>query len=287
MKRNKKRREISPKYSLLIMFLICVVLIGATRATNGVSSGIGTVVAEAVIVPMQKGMNRLGGVFSNITANWKSKKDLVDENKELNSKIKSLKSQLDQVEVDQKELSELQKLYKLDRSYKEYDKVAASVIGKDSGNWFSTFLINKGKKSGIKIGMNVISDGGLVGIVTDAGQNYSKIRSIIDDHSEVSAVAVSTQDLLMVNGSLKSMDQKQMIEFSDLRYSPNSKVKTGDKLVTSSISSKYLKGIPIGYITEIKTDNGQLTKSGHLVTIVDFNHLEHVLVIKKLKTTTE
>ena len=91
----------------------------------------------------------------------------------------------------------------------------------------------------------------------------------------------------MVNGSLKSMDQKQMIEFSDLRYSPNSKVKTGDKLVTSSISSKYLKGIPIGYITEIKTDNGQLTKSGHLVTIVDFNHLEHVLVIKKLKTTTE
>lgn len=287
MKRNKKRREIPPKYSLLIMFLICVVLIGATRATNGVSSGIGTVVAEAVIVPMQKGMNRLGGVFSNITANWKSKKDLVDENKELNSKIKSLKSQLDQVEVDQKELSELQKLYKLDHSYKEYDKVAASVIGKDSGNWFSTFLINKGKKSGIKIGMNVISDGGLVGIVTDAGQNYSKIRSIIDDHSEVSAVAVSTQDLLMVNGSLKSMDQKQMIEFSDLRYSPNSKVKTGDKLVTSSISSKYLKGIPIGYITEIKTDNGQLTKSGHLVTIVDFNHLEHVLVIKKIKTTTE
>ena len=123
MKRNKKRREIPPKYSLLIMFLICVVLIGATRATNGVSSGIGTVVAEAVIVPMQKGMNRLGGVFSNITANWKSKKDLVDENKELNSKIKSLKSQLDQVEVDQKELSELQKLYKLDIPIKNMIKL--------------------------------------------------------------------------------------------------------------------------------------------------------------------
>ncbi len=52
------------------------------------------------------------------------------------------------------EFERLQELYKLDQNYAEYEKTAAHVIGKDAGNWFGTFTIDKGSKDGIEVNMN-------------------------------------------------------------------------------------------------------------------------------------
>ena len=49
----------------------------------------------------------------------------------------------------------------MDQTYADYEKVAANVIGKDAGNWFSVFLIDRGSNDGISVGMNVLADGGL------------------------------------------------------------------------------------------------------------------------------
>ena len=59
----------------------------------------------------------------------------------------------------------------------------------------------------------------------------------------------------------------------------------GDKIVTSSISDKYLPGILIGYISSLDVDSNNLTKSGLITPAVDFEHLEEVLVVTKLKQT--
>ena len=170
----------------------------------------------------------------------------------------------------------------MDQTWSDYDKVAANVVGKDAGNWFSLFLIDRGSKDGVEVGMNVIADGGLAGIVTEVGQNYAKVRSIIDDNSNVSAKNLSTSDLCIVSGSLKTMNENQMIDFSDLRDKKD-QAKEGDQIVTSNISDMFLEGIPIGYITDISADANNLTKSGHIATIVDFEHLDDVFVIKQVK----
>ena len=60
-------------------------------------------------------------------------------------------------------------------------------------------------------------------------------------------------------------------------------VSVGDKIVTSNISDKYLPGILIGYITEINIDANNLSKSGYLKPVVDFEHLSEVLVIMQQK----
>ena len=170
----------------------------------------------------------------------------------------------------------------MNQTWSDYDKVAANVVGKDAGNWFSLFLIDRGSKDGVEVGMNVIADGGLAGSVTEVGQNYAKVRSIIDDNSNVSAKNLSTSDLCIVSGSLKTMNENQMIDFSDLRDKKD-QAKEGDQIVTSNISDMFLEGIPIGYITDISTDANNLTKSGHIATIVDFEHLDDVFVIKQVK----
>ena len=57
-------------------------------------------------------------------------------------------------------------------------------------NWFSTFTIDKGSKDGIAADMNVMAGSGLVGIVTEVGPTWAKVRSIIDDSSNVSAMVL-------------------------------------------------------------------------------------------------
>lgn len=156
--------------------------------------------------------------------------------------------------------------------------MAANVIGKSSGNWFSYFTIDKGTDDGIEVDMNVIAGSGLVGIVTDVGPNYAKVTSIINDTAQVSGMVTTTSDNLIVNGSLQNMNENMVIEFSNLNDSDN-KVAVGDPVVTSYISDKYQQGILIGYISSLSTDSNNLTKSGTITPAVDFEHIEEVLVI--------
>ena len=167
-------------------------------------------------------------------------------------------------------------------TYSDYNKVSATIIGKDPGNWFQNFTINVGENDGITKGMNVISDEGLCGIVIETGPNYSKVKSIIDDLSAVSSMVLSTSDNCIVSGSLTSMDSDGTIEFSNLR-DDNDRVVVGDQIVTSYISSEYLPGILIGYIQEIHRQSNNLTKAGKLTPVVDFERLKYVFVITDLK----
>ena len=158
------------------------------------------------------------------------------------------------------------------------------MIAKGTSNWFNTFTIDKGSKDGIKADMNVIAGSGLVGIVTDVGKNYAVVRSIIDDNSNVSGMMLSTNDNCIVSGNLKSMTESNMILFSNLE-DVDHKVSTGESVITSNISDKYLPGLLIGYVTEVTDDNNNLTKSGKITPVVDFKHLQDVLVITQLKET--
>ena len=178
------------------------------------------------------------------------------------------------------------KVKKLDQKYPSYDKVAANVIGKDGGNWFTNFTIDKGSNDGIEVDMNVIAGSGLVGIVTDVGPNYAKVSAIINDTIKVSGMVTTTSDNLIVNGSLQNMNENMVIEFSNLNDKDN-KVAIGDPVVTSYVSNRYQQGILIGYISTLTMDSNNLTKSGTITPAVDFEHIEEVLVILNKKQTAE
>ena len=279
---RKKKKKFSVKYILLIMTVFCIIVIGCSSAYNMSSGAVGKI-AGHVIIPMQKGLNKVGSVLHIQKEDFTSKKELQKENDDLKEQVASLEERLNRTALEQSELEKLRKLYDMDQSY---EKAAANVVGKDASNWFDTFIIDKGSNAGIEIGNNVIADGGLVGIVTDVGSNYAKVRSIIDDASNVSATDVATSDNCIVSGSLKSMNERQQLEITDLKDSDD-QVKAGDQIVTSNISDRYLPGIPIGYITDITQDSSSLTKTGYLATIVDFEHLDKVLVIKQVKDYSE
>lgn len=277
---KKNQSSFSSKYLLLILSVVCILLMGLSLVTDKVNGPL-RFVANYTIVPMQNGINTVGTWMSDLTKNLDTLKELQSENDSLKAEINDLTMKINLLEQDKEELTRLRELYKLDQYYSDYKMVGARVTANDSGNWFRSFVIDKGKKDGIKIDMNVMAEGGLVGIVTEVGANWSRVRSIIDDASNVSALVLSTSDTCIVNGDLTLM-QDGKIRFEQL---PNNEteIKVGEPIVTSHISNKYLQGILIGYINEIHEDANNLTRSGYIVPAVDFQHLQEVLVITSTK----
>lgn len=208
-------------------------------------------------------------------------KKLAKENEKLKEQVDELTAKNNNLSQQQEEVERLRALYELDQEYSEYEKIGAQVIGKDSGNWYDTFIINRGTEDGVEVDMNVIADGGLVGIVTNTGKDWATVRSIIDDSSNVSASVTSISQNCIVTGDLQMMDEGK-IRFIQLTDKEN-QVQEGDKVVTSSVSSKFLKGILIGYVSEVEDDANNLTKTGTIIPAVDFENIQEVLVIKQLK----
>lgn len=283
--RRRSKAVFPAKYLLLIMSGICVVAMLVSFTLN-ISGGPLHAAAGYVFIPMQEGINQVGTWFSDKADNLKQLSDVMAENEELKKQVDSLTAELNTVKLEQYELDNLRELYDLDQKYPSYEKVAANVIGKDSGNWFNTFTIDKGSEDGIEVDMNVMSGSGLVGIVTEVGPNYAKVTTIINDTSKVSGMVSTTSDNLIVSGSLQNMNENMVIEFDNLN-DKDDEVAVGDPVVTSYVSYDYQQGILIGYISSIEMDSNNLTKSGTITPVVDFEHIEEVLVILNKKQTTE
>lgn len=281
--RYNKKRDIPSKYILYALSFVCVVLFFVSLIVN-IEGGPLQRVADYIFVPMQKGMNQSGSWIKDKANDFKTLGEVLEENKRLQEQVNSLTEQITNNKLKQYELDNYRELLNLDSQYGEYEKIAAHVIARDTDNWFSSFTIDKGKKDGISTGMNVIAGCGLVGIVTDVGEHFAKVRSIIDDTSNVSAMVLTSKDNFTISGNLQMMNEENLLPFSGLR-DQNDEVKLGDPVVTSYVSDRYKQGILIGYIYSIEENSNHLTKSGTITPVVDFQHLQEVLVITQIKDT--
>ena len=267
------------KYMLIVLTVLCIVLIVLSSIESGYINPLRNAVGY-VLVPIQKGINSVGTGIYNAVSDAESLRNASRENQELRAQIDTLLEENNRLKSDTLELARLRELYQLDQDYLQYPKVAARVIAKDSEKWFQVFRIDKGSADGIEPDMNVLCGGGLLGIVTDVGANYATVRSIIDDESRVSAMSQVSADTCIVAGDL------QLFEDGRLRISnidKNAGISDGDAIVTSNISTKFLPGILIGYAADIQVDAQQLTKSGTLIPVADFDNLQEVFVITQKK----
>ncbi len=281
---NKKTIAFLPKhvFFLLLFFTVAIVFV-SYRFPNlllPVRNGV-----ESVVVPMQRGINVVGRSISDKLEALGNLKNLQAENEELKARVEALTMQNQLVSQEKYELNSLQELYELDVKYPDYKKVAARIIARESNGWYNIFTIDKGSEDGIKENMNVMAGNGLVGIVISVRKNSATIRSIIDDNSKVSGMFLKTSDTCIVSGDLNSMMSDGRIKVSMIPI--NADINENDEIVTSHISDKFQQGILIGYVTDIKIDSSNMTKTAYLTPVVDFEHLDDVLIITQLKESFE
>ena len=267
------------KNILISLTVLCFFFIGTSFFTDSLVSPMRKTVSM-IVVPIQKGMNYIGFWVYDRVETLQEIKVVLDENESLKSQVDELSQENNQLKQDSYELERLRELYELDAMYSDYSKVGARVIGITTDNWYSAFKVDKGTNQGIEVGMNVIASGGLVGIISETGPNYSIVKTITEDNSNVSGMLLDTNMPCIVQGNIELMDSG-MIKVA--HFSSEAIIRNGDKVVTSNISDKYLPGILIGYVKDVKLDSNNLTQSGYLIPAVDFNNLQEVLIITQLK----
>ena len=222
----KKKNQMSHtnRYILLGLSIFCVLMMVLSSFSDKVGGPFKTV-ANVTVIPLQQGMNQIGGWMGDMKDNFSTMKQLKSENKKLREQVDALTTENNYLQEERYEFERLQELYKLDQNYAEYEKTAAHVIGKDAGNWFGTFTIDKGSKDGIEVNMNVLAGSGLVGIVTDVGPTWAKVRShstsgmnpgICDLNRPVQSLTVSCCQCINCNNNIR-------IRF---RYNPTHDLRT-------------------------------------------------------------
>ena len=269
-------RPLKSRHLLGVMTLLCISFMLASFAA-GISTAPLQETASLVLVPFETSIAALSQGFTSTAQRFREKEEILLENEELRAQVDTLMGENNKLIQDQEEYARLKDLYRLDQDYLEYPKVAARIISKDPGNWYDTFVINRGARDGLRVNNNVIAGRGLVGIVTEVGAGWATVRTIIDDASSVSAMTVSSEDNFVVHGDLSLIDEGKL-RFEQL-YDLEGVVTAGERVVTSNISENYVEGLFIGYINEVEQDSNNLTKTGTIVTPIDFAHLRDVFVI--------
>ena len=277
--KKKVSSYVTSRYILIALTAICLIFISTSFFTDKLVAPLRDAVSM-VVVPLQKGMNNLGLWTYDKYTTLQEISVVLDENKELKSKVDDLTEENNQLRQDTYELSRLRELYELDEKYPGYTKVGARIIEVTTDNWSKAFKVDKGSDDGIKKDMNVIAGGGLVGIVADVGKNYSIIKTVVEDNNSVSGMLIDTNDTCIVEGDIELSDSG-LIKLT--HFKSDITVRDGDKIVTSNISDKYLQGILIGYAKDVEPDSNNLTQSRYLVPAVDFNNLQEVLIITEMK----
>ena len=281
IKKKRNKFTLPGKYLLMILSAVCVILMIVTFRTD-LFEGPLRAAAGYVVVPFQKGIASVGGYMYDRAEEMGQLKAVLEENQKLKEQVDELTMENAQLQQDKYELASLRELYDIDKATSDYAKMGARVIASDSSNWFYSFTIDKGSDDGIQVDMNVLAGSGLAGRVVSVGPNYARVLSIIADNSNIYGTVLSTSANLMVSGNLQSVMSDGVIRFDQLSDKED-KVSEGDKVVTSNISSKYLSGIPIGFISSINTAPNNMTKWGYITPAVDFQHIQEVLVIMELK----
>ncbi len=276
---NGQNYGVEPKYILMLCSCLCICLIFLSYKFSSVFEPLRNGI-NAFITPMQRGITVVGESVNDFFGKFDDVERLKAENETLREKIAELEYANDLLQTDLYDLELYKQLLELAETYVDYPTVGANIIAKDTSGYYATFTIDKGSDQGMAVDMNVIADNGLVGIITEVGKNYAIVRSIIDDNSYVSASILKTSDNCIVSGNLELLDTG-FIEVRDI--SINSEVKNNYKVYTSSLSEKYLPDILIGYISNIQVEADGLSRKGYLTPVVDFEHLNTVLVITMLK----
>ncbi len=195
------------------------------------------------------------------------------------STVRDMQAEITRLEAENKRLKEWQHVAaRLETENKQLkalsrfvppptaDRIAARVIADSGGPFVRSVLINVGRRNGVRRGLAVTSDAGLIGSTVDVGEFHARVLLITDLNSQIPVIVESTRDPAVIAG-----DNTGRMK---LLYLPqNANVSPGDKIVTSGHGGLFPPNLPVGVVTAAG-DSGARVKP-----IVDWTRLELVSLL--------
>ena len=259
--------------AFVVVSLFCIIFFAARgRFQAPVSSQ----AVSLVLSPFQQATAWVANEIHYATSAVWEVATLYEQNKMLRNEVEQLRGINLQANEALAENERLRKMIGYQQAARQFDLVAARVIGRESDTWSRMIVIDRGTMNGIANDMPVVTPQGLVGRVVEAGLNSSKVQLILDPRSSVGTIVQRAESRVtgIVQGDMDNPTMPQMVNIPK-----NADVVEGDVIVTSGFGGVYPKGIIVGLVSSLKNDDGGLLKIGVLEAAVDFQKLEDVLVI--------
>lgn len=197
-------------------------------------------------------------------------RSLVRENEELRATVDILTSQMMKLKEASIENDRLRGLLNFKAS-SSHTVIAAAVIGRDSGNWRRTILIDKGSNHGITEDKVILTHRGLVGRIIEVGPTIARAMLITDSDSRVAAIVQSNREEGLLYGTATQMCRLKFI-------SPEAQIKAGDIVISSGFGGIYPQGLMLGEVVSTGREEGGLSLYAVVKPAADLSKLEEVLV---------
>ena len=260
-----------------VILLLSLLLTGALAVISGLTGkNIPSMVVQTVLTPLRSGANALTNQVEQMY-------NYMFRYEELKSENEALKSQIAQMEEDnrlaasiQRENDRLRKLFEWKENHPDYELVDGYIIARSSTDWTSTFTIDCGSRDGIAEGMVAITENGeVVGLVTEVGSNYCTVKTVLDSSLEISATIASSGYSGMVQGAYTAADAG----FLRMNYLPSAAViRNRDQVVTAG-STVYPRNLILGYVVGVGMDDASVAKFARVEPAANIDQLEQVFIL--------
>jgi len=197
---------------------------------------------------------------------------LNQRNIELETEVANLQTQIIELQQQLTEYQILSALLDFARAYPEYQYVGASVIGRDPSPFVKYIHINRGSDDGLRRGMPVVTQQGLVGRVAQITASAALVQLITDPGTVLNVRLEPERVEAVLTGSITGDVGLDFIP-------QDAKVEPGELVLTSGLGGNYPPNILIGQVTSVRSQDYDLFQSASLQPVVDFTDLEIVLVI--------
>lgn len=263
------------------ILLAVMVLLGAFILRAVWTGGYSPMVAQvlgAITTPVQKVTAAVSGGVDDFFGQFTRASEIAQQNEELRAEIAELNKQLVELEDLREKNRRLQSMVGIQEEHTDFEIVSAGVIGRDYNSRFGSFTIDKGSYHGVEPRDPVISEEGLVGIVSEVGLTHSKVITVLDVSLNVGAVDNRVRETGIVTGSMELAEQG----FCRMDYlDRESGVLAGDLVITSGSDGEGLfpQGLVIGTITQVQAESSGLSLYAVVEPAAPIYELRDVYVI--------
>ena len=259
---------------VLALAILLAVLLGVLGSLTGGKNPGGVV--QSMLTPLRSGAYALTGQAQRLYDYIYKYDALEAENEALKQQLAQWQEDARQADSLARENANLRQLLKLMEANPDYALVDAYVITRSSNDWTSTLTINRGRDSGIEVGMCAITaNGEVVGIVSEVGSNYAVIKTVLDSSLEVSAYIASSGYSGVVTGCYTS-GHSDLLRMDYL--SSSAIIRTRDQVVTAG-STYYPRNLILGYVVDAGYNDIGVAKYAILEPAADIANLEQVFIM--------
>ncbi|MEW5785823.1 MAG: rod shape-determining protein MreC [Bacillota bacterium] len=263
------------------LILLLVVVLGLLLLINITGEGRGqlTPIEDALLAlfaPVQTVFSSAGQRLQHLYDAVVSFHELRAENERLQQEIAFIEGQLVQFQELQKQNYRYRRLLDFQEST-AYRLQPAEVIARDPSQWFGAITINRGYLDGVEREMAVITDRGLVGMVSTVSPNSSQVILITDPRLAVSATVQRSRDPGIVGTVESHANDSSYLTMTNLP--PDTQIQLGDVIISSGLGGIFPEGLFIGTVKEIGDDRLGLVLSVVIEPGVNFNRLEEVFIV--------